>query len=99
MIIRFGGAVGVGAAGEIANVTQAFQPSGRFSAANSLYAFRQVALHVADRENESVLRARACHLGAEAADAIAGTAVAAERPAVVGLFNRALRVGAAPWRP
>ena len=31
-----GGALGVGAAGEIVNVTQVFQPSGRFSAANSL---------------------------------------------------------------
>ena len=30
------GGVGVGAAGEITNVTQVFQPSGRFSAANSL---------------------------------------------------------------
>jgi hypothetical protein len=29
-------ALGVGAAGEITNVTQVFQPSGRFSAANSL---------------------------------------------------------------
>lgn len=36
VIIRFGGAVGVGAAGEMTNVTHAFQPSGRFSAANSL---------------------------------------------------------------
>lgn len=36
VLIRFGGAVGVGAAGEIENVTQAFQPSGRLSAANSL---------------------------------------------------------------
>ena len=30
------GADGVGAAGEIENVTHVFQPSGRFSAANSL---------------------------------------------------------------
>ena len=30
------GADGVGAAGEITNVTHVFQPSGRFSAANSL---------------------------------------------------------------
>ena len=30
------GGVGVGAAGEITNVTHVFQPSGRFSAANSL---------------------------------------------------------------
>ena len=29
-------ALGVGAAGEITSVTHAFQPSGRFSAANSL---------------------------------------------------------------
>jgi hypothetical protein len=36
VIIRRGGALGVGAAGEITNVTQVFQPSGRFSAANSL---------------------------------------------------------------
>ena len=35
VIIRRG-AVGVGAAGEITNVTHVFQPSGRFSAANSL---------------------------------------------------------------
>jgi hypothetical protein len=34
--IRRGGAVGVGAGGEIVNVTQVFQPWGRFSAANSL---------------------------------------------------------------
>ena len=33
--IRRGGAVGVGAGGEIVNVTQVFQPWGRFSAANS----------------------------------------------------------------
>ena len=32
-----------GAAGEIANVTHAFQPSGRFSAANSQYAFTLIA--------------------------------------------------------
>ena len=31
-----GDALGVGAAGESVNVTQIFQPSGRFSAANSL---------------------------------------------------------------
>jgi hypothetical protein len=36
VIIRRGGAVGVGAGGEIVNVTQVFQPWGRFSAANSL---------------------------------------------------------------
>jgi hypothetical protein len=30
------GGDGVGAAGEITNVTHVFQPSGRFSAANSL---------------------------------------------------------------
>jgi hypothetical protein len=35
VILGRGGA-GVGAAGEITNVTQVFQPSGRFSAANSL---------------------------------------------------------------
>ena len=34
--IRRGGAVGVGAGGEIVNVTHVFQPWGRFSAANSL---------------------------------------------------------------
>jgi hypothetical protein len=34
--IRRGDALGVGAAGEITSVAQAFQPSGRFSAANSL---------------------------------------------------------------
>jgi hypothetical protein len=37
MTMRRGGAVAVGAAGEITNVTQAFQPSGRFSLANSRY--------------------------------------------------------------
>ena len=36
MIIRRGDALGVGAAGEITSVAHAFQPSGRFSAANSL---------------------------------------------------------------
>jgi hypothetical protein len=36
VIIRRGGAGGVGAGGEIVNVTQVFQPWGRFSAANSL---------------------------------------------------------------
>src|SRR5262245_25066271 len=36
VIIRRGGAVGVGAGGEIVNVTQVFQPWGRFSAENSL---------------------------------------------------------------
>src|SRR5262245_56086033 len=35
MIIRRGGALGVCSAGEITNVTQAFQPSGRFWLANS----------------------------------------------------------------
>ena len=34
--IRRGIALGAGAAGEMINVTQVFQPSGRFSAANSL---------------------------------------------------------------
>src|SRR5262245_41281188 len=34
--IRRGGAVGVGAGGEIVNVTQVFQPWARFSASNSL---------------------------------------------------------------
>ena len=36
VIMRRGDALGVGAAGEITNVTHVFQPSGRFSAANSL---------------------------------------------------------------
>lgn len=36
VIMRVGWVLVVGAAGEITNVTQAFQPSGRFSAANSL---------------------------------------------------------------
>src|SRR5262245_25370199 len=35
VIIRRGGVVGVGVGGEIVNVTQVFQPWGRFSAANS----------------------------------------------------------------
>jgi hypothetical protein len=34
--LRRGGGLGVDGAGEITNVTQVFQPSGRFSAANSL---------------------------------------------------------------
>jgi hypothetical protein len=34
--IRRGGELGVGAGGEIVNVTQVFQPAARFSAANSL---------------------------------------------------------------
>jgi hypothetical protein len=34
--IRLGGVLGVGAGGEIVNVTQVFQLCGRFSAANSL---------------------------------------------------------------
>ncbi|GLR88027.1 hypothetical protein GCM10007857_47390 [Bradyrhizobium iriomotense] len=38
MIIRFGGAVGIGGTSEMANVTQAFQPSGRFSAVAQLLA-------------------------------------------------------------
>jgi len=33
---RLTGAAGFGGSGEIANVTQRFQPSGRFSASNSL---------------------------------------------------------------
>ena len=36
VIIRRGIALAVGAAGEIISVAHAFQPSGRFSAANSL---------------------------------------------------------------
>jgi hypothetical protein len=35
VIIRLGGALGVFSAGEITKVTQVFQPSGRFFAANS----------------------------------------------------------------
>jgi hypothetical protein len=35
VIIRLGGALAVCSAGEITNVTQAFQPSGRFWLANS----------------------------------------------------------------
>jgi len=35
VIIRRGGALGICSAGEITNVTQAFQPSGRLSWANS----------------------------------------------------------------
>jgi hypothetical protein len=35
VIIRLGGVLGVCSAGEITNVTQAFQPSGRFWLANS----------------------------------------------------------------
>src|SRR5215470_13790977 len=35
LIIRLGAALGVCSAGEITNVTQAFQPSGRFWLANS----------------------------------------------------------------
>jgi hypothetical protein len=38
-----------GAAGEITSVSHAFQPSGRFSASNSLIGLQvQIALHVAD---------------------------------------------------
>jgi hypothetical protein len=36
VIIRRGGALGVCSAGEITNVTQALQPSGRFWFSNSL---------------------------------------------------------------
>ena len=80
MTIRRGGAPGVCSAGEITNVTQAFQPAGRFWLAKFPVTFEiEVPLcRGAQGDDQPELRANADHLRLETADAIAGAAVAAE---------------------
>ena len=81
MSIRLGAVLGVCAAGEITNVTQPFQPAGRFWLAKFPIAFEiEITLPFGGQGNDEFeLRPGARHLRLEAAHAIAAAVRSAEQ--------------------